>query len=139
MVDWAPIQALIYTGDTIGADEAFRLGLVNKVFPKADLHSEVTKLAKRMSRVSLECLQWNKRAINHTFETMGLRNAIQYGSEASALMDSIGSPEADQFDSLRREKGGSCRAEMAPRPVCALRIGEDMSRHDRLAVWCVQM
>ncbi len=98
-------RALIYTGDTIGADEAFRLGLVNKVFPKTDLHSEVTKLAKRMSRVSLECLQWNKRAINHTFETMGLRNAIQYGSEASALMDSIGSPEADQFDSLRREKG----------------------------------
>jgi enoyl-CoA hydratase len=98
-------RPLIYTGDTIGADEAFRLGLVNKVCPKAELHSEVTKLAMRMSRVSVECLQWNKRAINHTFEIMGLRSAIQYGAEASALMDSIGSPESDQFDSLRREKG----------------------------------
>ena len=100
-------RALIYSGDTIDADEAFRLGLVDKVFPKADLDAEVAKIAKRMSRVSLECLQWNKRAINHAFETMGLRNAIQYGSEACALMDAIGSPEAAQFDSIRREQGMS--------------------------------
>jgi enoyl-CoA hydratase len=98
-------RPLIYSGDTIGAAEAFRLGLVDKVFPKEALSAEVTKIAKRMSRVSLECLQWNKRAINHTFETMGFRNAIQYGSEACALMDSIGSPEAAQFDSIRREQG----------------------------------
>jgi enoyl-CoA hydratase/carnithine racemase len=98
-------RALIYTGDTIKADEAFRLGLVDKVFPKKDVHAEVMKIAKRMSRVSLECLQWNKRAINHSFETMGLRSAIAYGAEACALMDSIGSPEAAQFDSIRREKG----------------------------------
>jgi hypothetical protein len=36
---------------------------------------------------------------------MGLRSAIAYGAEACALMDSIGSPEAAQFDSIRREKG----------------------------------
>jgi enoyl-CoA hydratase/carnithine racemase len=27
-------RALIYSGDTITADEAFRLGLVDKIFPK---------------------------------------------------------------------------------------------------------
>jgi enoyl-CoA hydratase/carnithine racemase len=98
-------RRLIYTGDTISAAEAFRLGLVDDVFPKAGLPAEVTKIARRMSRVSLECLQWNKRSINHAFETMGLRNAIQYGAEACALMDSIGSPEAEQFDTIRREQG----------------------------------
>jgi enoyl-CoA hydratase/carnithine racemase len=98
-------RRLIYTGDTISAAEAFRLGLVDEVFPKASLQAEVMKIAKRMSRVSLECLQWNKRSINHAFETMGLRSAIQYGAEACALMDSIGSPEAEQFDTIRREQG----------------------------------
>jgi enoyl-CoA hydratase/carnithine racemase len=98
-------RQLIYSGDTINADEAYRIGLVDKVFPKASLQDEVMKIAKRMSRVSLECLQFNKRAINQTFETMGLRNAIAYGAETCALMDSIGSPEAAQFDSIRREKG----------------------------------
>ena len=65
-------RSLIYTGDTIDAQEAFRIGLVDKVYPKAGLQAEVTKFAKRMSRVSLACLQWDKRAINQTFETMGL-------------------------------------------------------------------
>lgn len=98
-------RALIYTGDIFDAAEAFRLGLVDKVFPKAALSAETLKIARRMSRVSLDCLKWNKRAINHTFETMGLRNAIQYGSEASAIMDATSSPEAAAFDTIRREKG----------------------------------
>jgi enoyl-CoA hydratase len=98
-------RGLIYTGDAIDAAEAFRLGLVDKVHPKPAVHAEAMKLAKRMSRVSLECLRWNKRAINHAFETMGLRNAIQYGAEACAIMDATSSPEADKFDSIRRTEG----------------------------------
>ena len=98
-------RRLIYTGDAIDAAEAFRVGLVDGVFPKADLQREVVKIARRMSRVSLECLQWNKRSINQAFETMGLRNAIAYGAEACAIMDATSSPEADTFDRLRRTEG----------------------------------
>jgi enoyl-CoA hydratase/carnithine racemase len=98
-------RALIYSGDTFGAEEAFRLGLVDRVFPKGKLVTEVTKIAKRMARVSLDCLKWNKRAINQSFEIMGLRNAIQYGAEACAIMDAVGSPEADRFFELRQTEG----------------------------------
>ncbi len=98
-------RALIYTGDIFDAEEAYRLGLVDKVFAKADLASETLKIARRMSRVSADCLKWDKRAINQTFETMGLRSAVQYGSEASAIMDATGSPEANQFESIRRSEG----------------------------------
>jgi enoyl-CoA hydratase/carnithine racemase len=98
-------RELIYTGDRFGAAEALRLGLVDRVFPKAALEAETIKIAKRMSRVALDCLKWNKRAINQTFETMGLRAAIQYGSEACAIMDATGSPEAAEFDRIRRADG----------------------------------
>ena len=98
-------RALIYTGDIFDADKAERLGLVDGVFPKETLAAETRKIARRMSRVSLDCLKWNKRAINHTFETMGLRNSIQYGAEACAIMDAVGSPEAEKFDSIRRSEG----------------------------------
>jgi enoyl-CoA hydratase/carnithine racemase len=98
-------RALIYTGDIIGADEACRVGLVDKVFAKSELAAETLKIARRMSRVSLDCLKWNKRTINQTFETMGLRNAIQYGAEACAILDASGSPEADKYDSIRRSEG----------------------------------
>jgi enoyl-CoA hydratase len=98
-------RALLYTGDIFSAEEAFRLGLVDRVFPKASLEVETVKIARRMSRVSVDCLKWNKRAINQTFEIMGLRTAIQYGSEACAIMDATGSPEADKFESIRRSEG----------------------------------
>ncbi|MGH7070916.1 MAG: enoyl-CoA hydratase/isomerase family protein [Acetobacteraceae bacterium] len=98
-------RALVYSGDEFDATEAFRLGLVDRVFPKADLVREVTKIARRMSRVSLECLKWNKRAINQSFEIMGLRNAIAYGAEACTIMDAVGSPEADRFLELRLTEG----------------------------------
>jgi enoyl-CoA hydratase/carnithine racemase len=98
-------RELIYTGDMFDADEAARLGLVDRVFPTSTLHDETLKIAKRMSRVALDCLKFNKRAINHTFEGMGLRAAIQYGSETCAMMDAIGSDEAREFDRLRRTKG----------------------------------
>ncbi|HEY6430611.1 MAG TPA: enoyl-CoA hydratase/isomerase family protein [Acetobacteraceae bacterium] len=98
-------RQLIYTGDSFDGNEAFRLGLVDKVFAKATVHQEVAKIAKRMSRVSLDCLKWNKRSVNQAFETMGLRSAIMYGAEASAIMDATSSPEADKFDSIRRTEG----------------------------------
>ena len=98
-------RALIYTGDIFEAAEAYRLGLVDKVFPKRDLEAECLKIARRMSRVSADCLKYNKRAINQTFEIMGLRSAIQYGSEVAAIMDATGSPEADKYDEVRRSQG----------------------------------
>jgi len=98
-------RELIYTGDMFDAKEALRIGLVTRVFPKADLARESLKIAKRMSRVALSCLQWNKRALRETFEIMGQRAALQYGVEAAAIMDAQSSPEYDRFDEIRRTEG----------------------------------
>jgi enoyl-CoA hydratase/carnithine racemase len=98
-------RELIYTGDTIDAAEALRIGLVTRVFPKEELAAQTMKIAKRMSRVSLSCLQWNKRAINQTFEIMGQRPALRYGVEAAAIMDAQSSPEYERYDEIRRTEG----------------------------------
>jgi enoyl-CoA hydratase/carnithine racemase len=98
-------RELIYTGDMFDAKEALRIGLVTRVFPKADLACETLKIAKRMSRVALSCLQWNKRALRETFEIMGQRAALHYGVEAAAIMDAQSSPEYDRFDEIRRTEG----------------------------------
>ena len=101
----ARCRELIYTGDRIGADEALRIGLVNKVFAKADLQRETMKVAKRMSQVALACLQWNKRAINNMYDAQGLAAAMRYGVEACTMMDASESPEYRQWDDIRRTKG----------------------------------
>lgn len=42
-------KELIFTADTINAQEAYRIGLVNHVYPAADLMDEAKKLAKRIA------------------------------------------------------------------------------------------
>lgn len=101
----ARARELIYTGDTIGADEAHHMGLVNRVFPKEQLNDEVTKIAKRMSLIANDCLQWNKRALNHTMEAMGFQTAMRYGLEACTMLDSTSTPEHAEFSAVRRERG----------------------------------
>jgi enoyl-CoA hydratase/carnithine racemase len=98
-------RELIYTGDVIPADEAFRLGLVNRVFPKADLEAEVMKIAKRMSRVALAALQWNKRSLTQTYETMGFSAAMQYGLEACVMLDVTETPEGKKFKEIQKADG----------------------------------
>jgi enoyl-CoA hydratase len=98
-------RVLVYTGDRFDSAEAHRLGLVDKVFPKATLQAEVMKTAKRMSRVSVEFLKLNKHAINLTFEAMGFRNSLQHGAELAAVMLAQGSPEGNQFNAIRKKDG----------------------------------
>ncbi len=98
-------RELIYTGDTIDAGEAVRLGLINRAFPKAHLRSEVLKIAHRMSQVAMACLTWNKRTVRHTYETMGFDAAMQYGFEAATILDTTHTPEFVDFARVRSDQG----------------------------------
>lgn len=98
-------RELIYTGDMFGAERAERIGFVERVFPKETLADEVIKIAKRMSMVALECLTLNKRALNQTFEIMGLMAALRAGNATAALLNSMDTPEFRQFDEIKRSEG----------------------------------
>jgi enoyl-CoA hydratase/carnithine racemase len=100
----ARARSLIYTGDTIDAQEAYRIGLVNHLYAPEQLEAETVRLAKRMSMVAMNCLVTNKRAINMTMEAMGFRAAMNYALEACVMLDAGGTPEYREFDRLRREQ-----------------------------------
>ena len=101
----AQARELIYTGDMFDAARAERIGFVTRVFAKEALHAEVIKIAKRMSMVAIECLSWNKRALNDTYEAMGLMSALKAGVNSATLLNAMETPEYRQFDSIKREQG----------------------------------
>lgn len=101
----ASARELIYSGDIIDAAAALRLGVVNKVFAADALRAETMKAAKRMARVATATLKWNKRALNGTFEAMGLREAMRAGLEACVANNVARSPETDTFRRLVKEEG----------------------------------
>jgi len=69
-----PARALemFFTGDFIDAEEAQRIGIVNRVFDDAVLMQEAEKIARRMCRAPALTLRMTKRAIYQ-----GLRNDLR--------------------------------------------------------------
>ncbi|NPV90818.1 MAG: enoyl-CoA hydratase/isomerase family protein [Firmicutes bacterium] len=58
-------KQLIFTGDTIDAETARQLGIVNKVVPVDSLVEETMKLAKRIAGMGGVALAMAKSAVNH--------------------------------------------------------------------------
>jgi len=54
---------MIMTGDRIDAEEAFRLGIINRIFPHDTLQEEVRNFAKRLAEGPAETLAQIKRGV----------------------------------------------------------------------------
>ncbi|HEV3370838.1 MAG TPA: enoyl-CoA hydratase [Acidimicrobiales bacterium] len=96
-------KEFLLTGDTIDAQEAWRLGLVNRVVPRAELTASTRALADRVALVPPVTAQTVKSTINHTATLMGKRDALKYHFMAHHWVHNT----ATALDALaaRREKG----------------------------------
>ncbi|HIV17578.1 MAG TPA: enoyl-CoA hydratase/isomerase family protein [Candidatus Alectryocaccobium stercorigallinarum] len=61
-------KEMIYGGRNIKADEALRIGLVNHVYPLAELMNEAVKLANRIASNAPIAVRNSKKAINEGIE-----------------------------------------------------------------------
>ncbi len=77
-------KELIFTASNIDAQEAYRIGLVNKVVPAAELLEAAQKLAKKIMSKSSVAVQLCKAAINEGLD-VDLDSGIAYESEVFGL------------------------------------------------------
>jgi len=75
---------LLFTGDIIDAQEAYRIGLVNHVYPSDKLLEEALKLANRIAGRAPAAVQLSKSAIQRGIN-MDLDSAVAYEAEVFAL------------------------------------------------------
>jgi len=78
-------KELMYTGNLMDAQEAWRVGLVSKVVPEDKLEEEVNKLANTISKVAPVVVEYSKKAINNVYELMNYRKAHEWGDEYEVL------------------------------------------------------
>jgi enoyl-CoA hydratase len=76
---------MFMTGDSISGVEAVEYGWANAAFPAGDLEAGVLAVAEKITKLPLDVLQLNKRAIHRQMEAMGLRSGIRAGTELCAL------------------------------------------------------
>jgi enoyl-CoA hydratase len=71
-------KEFMWTGEKIDAQEAWRLGLANRVVPRAELMERTVELAERVALVPPITAQVVKDTINHTGNLMGKSDALKY-------------------------------------------------------------
>lgn len=103
-----PKQAkeIIFNGlDDVPAAEALRLGLVNRVVPAGTDVDAAMAMARHVAVIDPDLVRETKRAINRTYEIMGMREALTVGLDIDHGIESHGSPDKQAFMQVAREQG----------------------------------
>jgi enoyl-CoA hydratase/carnithine racemase len=99
-------KELLLTGeDRVSADEAWRLGLVNRVVTRASLEEETLALAGKIAAMDPIALSLTKRSINRSMEIAGFREALAANVDLDAIIEAAENPERKEFNRIREEQG----------------------------------
>jgi 2-(1,2-epoxy-1,2-dihydrophenyl)acetyl-CoA isomerase len=79
IVGYAAAADLIFTSRAVGADEALKLGLLNRLVPAAELIDAAVTYAEEMTRWPPVALRVSKRVLQHNTEAT-LEEALRYES-----------------------------------------------------------
>lgn len=118
-----PKQAkeILFTGeDRISADDALRMGLVNRVVPDGEEMNAALALARKVSKASSVSVLRTKEALNRSYEAMGMRQALATSLDIDIEINSTPSWEKTEFARIRKEQ--SLKAAIAWRDA---RFAED--------------
>ncbi len=99
-------KELLMTGtDKVDAARALAIGIVNHVVPAGEELGKAMALARDFAAAAPLSVQLTKRAINRTYEAMGMRQALLSALDADVLIEASGGPERAEFNRIRREVG----------------------------------
>jgi enoyl-CoA hydratase len=84
-MNWKRTLEYLYTAQTLTADEARDMGLVNRVVPRADLDATVAELAAHIARAPLSTLMATKQLVTRAWELMGMRTHLQMSTDVMAV------------------------------------------------------
>ena len=99
-------KELLFTGeDRIPADEALRMGLVNRVVPRASLDEATLELANEIAMNEPFVIQTTKRAVNRAWDVAGLRAALAANTELDVMIETANLPARDEFRRITQEQG----------------------------------
>ena len=71
-------KEVLLLGEVIHAEDALRMGLVNRVVPDDELDAAADEMARKLAALPPSVVRLNKRLVNLVYEQMGLIEAVRY-------------------------------------------------------------
>lgn len=84
LIGHARAKQYLMTGDALTAEEAERIGLINKVVAPADLDAAVEDFSDRLSQGALRAIRWTKVIVNAPLKQM-VHQLFEVGAAYEAL------------------------------------------------------
>ena len=99
-------KQLILTGnDRLDARAALDLGLINEVVPAGEEFEAAMEMAREIAVVDQEVVRLTKKAINRSYEIMGMGEALRTALDIDVEIESLETPDGKQFKKIMREQG----------------------------------
>jgi len=97
---------MLFTGaDRLSARRAEALGLVNEVVDDAVVLERALALARELAVIDPMVLRQTKRAVNRSYEIMGLGEALEAALEIDLQIEGVGSIDKREFMEIARKEG----------------------------------
>ena len=81
-------KEVLLLGEIVTAEDALRMGMVNRVVPDDELDDAAHEMASKLAALPPTVVRLNKRLVNLVYEQMGLIDAVHY-RENDALQDML--------------------------------------------------
>ncbi|MEQ8397999.1 enoyl-CoA hydratase/isomerase family protein [Thalassobaculum sp.] len=91
--------------DRVTAAEAREMGLINRIVPNGQDVEEALALARRMAGMDRTLVKETKRAINRTYDLMGMSAALEAALDIDTLIEGEGMPTKRRFLEITRSDG----------------------------------
>lgn len=85
--EWGVRKAkeMLFTAGWMGAEEAHRLGMVNRIVPRDQLDEATFALASQIAQMPPHAMRMAKRALNAMLDAQGQHQALDFGFQTHSL------------------------------------------------------
>jgi enoyl-CoA hydratase len=98
-------QLLLTGDDTLSAQRAEAMGLVNEVVPVGEELTRALAIAGNLAMMDAMALRQTKRAINRSYEIMGMGEALAAALDIDLQIEGEGTADKQQFMEILRRDG----------------------------------
>lgn len=110
LLPWAVLpkhaKEMLLTGnDKMDAERARQIGIVNHVVRPNELIPFGRRMALDIAAAAGPSVFFTKRAMNRTYEIMGMREALRASLDIDVILNATPSPEKAEFARIRKEQG----------------------------------
>ncbi len=99
-------KKMLLTGqDRMPADEALQTGIVNEISEPGEYLTRGLALAREVTLMDQDSVRMTKRAINRSYEIMGMNQALEMGVDTSVQIESIETDLRREFNRIAGKDG----------------------------------